>query len=62
MAKAEDRRNGWHRNKANGDEPMLAQVVLTTAESKKLIAKAVARLDVVQRAAKHGHRRVASEQ
>jgi len=35
-------------------EPMLAQVVLTTAESKKLIAKAVARLDVVQQAAKKG--------
>ncbi|MGA2107718.1 MAG: hypothetical protein ABSH25_08735 [Syntrophorhabdales bacterium] len=33
---------------------MRAQVVLTTAESKKLIAKAVARLDVVQRATKEG--------
>jgi hypothetical protein len=33
---------------------MQAQVVLTTAESKKLIAKAVARLDVVQRAARNG--------
>ena len=33
---------------------MRAQVVLTSAESKKLIAKAVARLDVVQRAAKEG--------
>ena len=33
---------------------MRAQVVLTTAESKKLIAKAVARLDVVRRAAKEG--------
>jgi len=33
---------------------MLAQVVLTTAESKKLIAKAVARLDVVQQAARKG--------
>jgi hypothetical protein len=33
---------------------MLAQVVLTTAESKKLIAKAVARLDVVRQAAKKG--------
>jgi len=33
---------------------MRAQVVLTTAESKKLIAKAVARLDVVQRAADEG--------
>jgi hypothetical protein len=39
---------------ANGGELVLAQVVLTTAESKKLIAKAVARLDVVQQAAKHG--------
>jgi hypothetical protein len=33
---------------------MLAQIVLTPAESKKLIAKAVARLDAVQRAAKKG--------
>jgi hypothetical protein len=33
---------------------MLAQIVLTPAESKKLIAKAVARLDVVQQAAKEG--------
>ena len=33
---------------------MRAQIVLTTAESKKLIAKAVARLDVVQQAAKEG--------
>ncbi len=33
---------------------MIVQVVLTTAESKKLIAKAVARLDVVQRAVKEG--------
>jgi hypothetical protein len=33
---------------------MLAQIVLTTAESKKLIAKAVARLDAVQKAAKNG--------
>jgi len=33
---------------------MLAQIVLTPAESKKLIAKAVARLEVVQQAAKKG--------
>jgi hypothetical protein len=33
---------------------MLAQVVLTPAESKKLIAKAIARLDVVQQAATNG--------
>jgi hypothetical protein len=33
---------------------MLAQIVLTPAESKKLIAKAVARLDAVRRAAKKG--------
>jgi hypothetical protein len=33
---------------------MLAQVVLTTAESKKLIAKAVARLEFVEQAAKNG--------
>jgi hypothetical protein len=33
---------------------MLAQVVLTPAESKKLIAKAVAHLDLVQRAARKG--------
>jgi hypothetical protein len=33
---------------------MLAQIVLTPAESKKLIAKAVARLDAVQQAAKKG--------
>jgi hypothetical protein len=33
---------------------MLAQIVLTPAESKKLIAKAIARLDAVQRAAKKG--------
>ena len=33
---------------------MLAQVVLTTAESKKLIAKAVAKLDVVRQAAMDG--------
>jgi hypothetical protein len=33
---------------------MLAQVVLTPAESKKLIAKSVARLDVVRQAAKEG--------
>ena len=33
---------------------MLAQIVLTTAESKKLIAKAVARLEAVQQAAKKG--------
>ena len=33
---------------------MLAQIVLTPAESKKLIGKAVARLDAVQRAAKNG--------
>lgn len=33
---------------------MLAQVVLTTAESKKLIAKAIARMDVVKKAAKKG--------
>jgi hypothetical protein len=33
---------------------MLAQVVLTTVESKKLIAKAIARLDVVQQATKKG--------
>jgi hypothetical protein len=33
---------------------MLAQIVLTTAESKKLIAKAIARLDIVQQAAKKG--------
>jgi hypothetical protein len=35
-------------------EYMLAQIVLTPAESKKLIAKAVARLEVVQQAAKKG--------
>ncbi len=35
-------------------EQMLAQVVLTPAESKKLIAKAVAKLDVVQQAMKNG--------
>src|SRR5512143_2199942 len=33
---------------------MLAQVVLTPAESKKLIAKAVAQLDVVKQAAAEG--------
>lgn len=33
---------------------MLAQVILTPAESKKLIAMAVAQLDVVKRAVKHG--------
>jgi hypothetical protein len=33
---------------------VLAQIVLTPAESKKLIAQAVARLDVVQQAAKTG--------
>ncbi len=33
---------------------MLAQIVLTPAESKKLIAKAVARLEAVQQAAKNG--------
>jgi len=33
---------------------MLAQIVLTPAESKKLIAKAIARLGVVQQAAKNG--------
>jgi hypothetical protein len=33
---------------------MLAQVVLTPAESKKLIAKAIAKLDVVQQAATDG--------
>jgi hypothetical protein len=33
---------------------MIAQIVLTPAESKKLIAKAVARLDAVQQAAKKG--------
>lgn len=33
---------------------MLAQIVLTPAESKKLIAKAVARLESVQQAAKQG--------
>jgi hypothetical protein len=33
---------------------MLAQIVLTPAESKKLIAKAVARLETVQRAASKG--------
>jgi hypothetical protein len=38
----------------NRGQSMLAQVVLTTAESKKLIAKAIARLDVVQQAAKTG--------
>ena len=32
---------------------MLAQIVLTPAESKKLIAKAIARLEVVQQAAKN---------
>jgi hypothetical protein len=35
-------------------EYMLAQVVLTPAESKKLIAKAVAKLEAVQQAAKKG--------
>jgi len=33
---------------------MIAQIVLTPAESKKLIAKAVARLDAVRQAAKNG--------
>ena len=33
---------------------MLAQIVLTPAESKKLIAKAIARFDAVQQAAKNG--------
>jgi hypothetical protein len=33
---------------------MLAQVVLTPAESKKLIAKAIARLEAVQKATKNG--------
>jgi hypothetical protein len=33
---------------------MLAQIVLTPAESKKLIAKAITKLDVVQQAAKNG--------
>ena len=33
---------------------MLAQIVLTPAESKKLIAKAVARLETVQQAANRG--------
>jgi hypothetical protein len=33
---------------------MLAQIVLTPAESKKLIAKAIARLETVQQAAKKG--------
>ena len=33
---------------------MLAQIVLTPAESKKLIAKAIARLDAVQQAAQKG--------
>ena len=33
---------------------MLAQIVLTPAESKKLIAKAVAGLEAVQKAAKRG--------
>jgi hypothetical protein len=33
---------------------MLAQIVLTPAESKKLIAKAIARLDAVRHAAKNG--------
>ena len=33
---------------------MLAQIVLTPAESKKLIAKAVARLETVQKAANKG--------
>ena len=33
---------------------MLAQIVLTPAESKKLIAKAVARLEAVQKAASKG--------
>jgi hypothetical protein len=35
-------------------EHMLAQIVLTPAESKKLIAKAVAKLEAVQKAAKKG--------
>ena len=38
----------------NYGEYMLAQIVLTPAESKKLIAKAVARLEAVQQAAKKG--------
>ena len=33
---------------------MLAQIVLTPTESKKLIAKAIARLEAVQQAAKMG--------
>ncbi len=33
---------------------MLAQIVLTPAESKKLIAKAVAKLEAVQQATKKG--------
>jgi len=33
---------------------MLAQVILTQTESKKLIAKAIARLDIVRQAAIRG--------
>jgi hypothetical protein len=39
---------------ADYSDRMLAQVVLTSAESKKLIAKAVAKLDMVRQAAKQG--------
>jgi hypothetical protein len=39
---------------ADSGKPALAQVVLTPAESKRLIAKAIARLDVVRKAAKQG--------
>jgi hypothetical protein len=41
---------------------MLAQIVLTPAESKKLIAKAVARLEAVQQAAKRDCRAPSQQQ
>jgi hypothetical protein len=53
MPKTEPRKRP-HSTPVRKGEHMIAQVVLTPTESKKLIAKAVARLDVVQRAAKEG--------
>jgi len=53
MPKTENKKRRASKPADYGDR-MLAQVVLTSAESKKLIAKAVAKLDVVQQAAKQG--------
>jgi hypothetical protein len=53
MPKTENKKRRVGKPADYGDR-MLAQVVLTSAESKKLIAKAVAKLDVVQQAAKQG--------